>query len=150
MHFPPGLKMPRQLNYKKCLITLLPDVVPNAQKKALKKQKLDYGIPEPRYDPVYKLYVLRTLCYGYMTYRHITSFWSTNSSKEKIMSPAVNFKVSLSIYSLTSHTSVTFGADSGVILGQNCIQLLDAALCPQWFIFLKKCFIKSSVSMLQT
>ena len=66
--------MPRQLNYKKCLITLLPDVVPNAQKKALKKQKLDYGITEPRYDPVYKLYVLRTLCYGYMTYRHITSF----------------------------------------------------------------------------
>ena len=39
-HFTPGLVLQMQLNYTKCLGTLLPNVV-NAQNWALKKQKLD-------------------------------------------------------------------------------------------------------------
>ena len=34
----PGLQLPRQLNYTKCLFALLPNVIPNAQNRALKKK----------------------------------------------------------------------------------------------------------------
>ena len=45
----PGLQLPRQLNYTKCLFALLPNVIPNAQNRALKKKrKLDSN---PRYGP---------------------------------------------------------------------------------------------------
>ena len=39
----PGLQLPRQLNYTKCLVALLADVVCNAQNKALKK-KTEVGL----------------------------------------------------------------------------------------------------------
>ena len=38
-HFTPGLQLSRELNYTKCLVALLPDVVPNCQNRALKKKK---------------------------------------------------------------------------------------------------------------
>ena len=50
MCFTPGLQLYRQLNYTKCLVTLLPHVVPNPQKKALKKQKFNSN---PRHEPAY-------------------------------------------------------------------------------------------------
>ena len=46
--FTPGLQLQRQLNYIKCLVALLPGVVPNAQNRTLKKRKLDSN---PRYGP---------------------------------------------------------------------------------------------------
>ena len=48
MYFTPGPQLRRQLNYTKCLVTLLPDLVTNAQNRALKKQKLDSN---HRYSP---------------------------------------------------------------------------------------------------
>ena len=45
----PGPQLQRQLKYTKCMVALLPDVVPNAQNRALKKQKLDTN---PRYSTV--------------------------------------------------------------------------------------------------
>ena len=45
MRFTPGLQLQRQLNYTKCLV---PDVVSNAQNRALKKQKMDSN---PKYGP---------------------------------------------------------------------------------------------------
>ena len=50
MRFTPGPQLQRQLNYTKSLVALLPDVVPNAQNRALKKRKLDSN---SRYGPVY-------------------------------------------------------------------------------------------------
>ena len=44
MRFTPGLQLQRQLNYTKCLV---PDVVSNAQNRALKKRKMDSN---PRYS----------------------------------------------------------------------------------------------------
>ena len=41
MYFTSGLQLQMQLNYMKCLVALLTDVVPNAQNRALKKWKLE-------------------------------------------------------------------------------------------------------------
>ena len=49
MRFTPRFQFQRQVHYKKCLVALLPNVVPNAQIRALKKRKLDSN---PRYGPV--------------------------------------------------------------------------------------------------
>ena len=57
MRYTPGLQLQRQLNYTKCLVALLPGIVPNTQNRALKKGKLDSN---PRYGPdplpVFSLY----------------------------------------------------------------------------------------------
>ena len=49
MRFTPRFQFQRQVHYKKCLVALLLNVVPNAQIWALKKRKLDSN---PRYGPV--------------------------------------------------------------------------------------------------
>ena len=48
MRFTPGPQIQKQLNYTKCLVFLLPDLVTNAQNRVLKKQKLDSN---HRYSP---------------------------------------------------------------------------------------------------
>ena len=48
-------KFSKRVNYTKCLVALLSDVVPNAQNRTLKKRKFDSN---PRYGPDYT-----SLCY---------------------------------------------------------------------------------------
>ena len=48
MRYTPGLQLQRQLNYTKCLVALLPLVVPNVQNRALNKRKFDSN---PRFGP---------------------------------------------------------------------------------------------------
>ena len=45
-----GRKVLKCVNYTKCLVALLQDIVPNAQNRALKKWKLDSN---PRYGPAH-------------------------------------------------------------------------------------------------